>query len=153
MNNEGKGNSAEPKDLPSTSKRLEQDVAGLPAADREDTNPCVPTAIETQATAETTSPPVDTDETRPLSANQVPQTDPVAVHAAVESVDVREHQSLFGERPLPIVEMAPRILRYRTRRGRLAVWSGRYGSSCKRPILSAASYVQPPGRARRYEYA
>jgi hypothetical protein len=124
MNNEERSNSGESKDLPSTGKGSEQDVAESLAADPKDTNPSAPTAIETQTTVEATSPQVDTDETPSLSANQVPQTDPVAVHVAAEPVDVKEYQSLFGERPLPIVEMAPRILRYRTRRDVLLFGAG-----------------------------
>ncbi|WP_433963419.1 molybdopterin-dependent oxidoreductase [Tunturiibacter gelidiferens] len=145
MNNEEKGNSAEPKDLPSTGKGSEQDVAELPAADPEDTNPSVPTAIETQTTVKATSPQVDTDETPSLSANQVPQTDPVAVPAAAEPVDVKEHQSLFGERPLPIVEMAPRILRYRTRRDVLLFGAGAMAAAASARFFLPPATLSHPG--------
>jgi hypothetical protein len=132
MNDEEKGNLGEPKDLPPAGKGSEQNVAELPAADPEDTKPSVPAAIETQASVEATSPQVDT--------NQVPQSDPVAVHAAVEPVDVKEHQSLFGERPLPIVEMAPRILLYRTRRDVLLFGAG---------AMAAAAFFLPPATLSR----
>jgi DMSO/TMAO reductase YedYZ molybdopterin-dependent catalytic subunit len=86
---------------------------------------------------------VDTDETPSLSANQVPQIDPVAVHAAAEPVDVKEHQSLFGERPLPIVEMAPRMLRYRTRRDVLLFGAGAMAAA------AGARFFLPPATLSR----
>jgi hypothetical protein len=39
-----------------------------------------------------------------------------ASSVAVEPVFVKKHQSFFEEQPLPVIEMAPRVLRYRTRR-------------------------------------
>ena len=41
MNNEEKGNSVEPEDLPSAGKGSEQDVAELPETGPEDTSPAV----------------------------------------------------------------------------------------------------------------
>ena len=129
----------------STGKGSEQDVAELPAADPEDTNPSVPTAIETQASVEATSPHVDTDETPSLSANQVPQTDLVALPAAAKPVDLKEHQSLFGERPLPIVEMAPRILRYRTRRDVLLFGAGAMAAAASARFFLPPATLSRPG--------
>jgi DMSO/TMAO reductase YedYZ molybdopterin-dependent catalytic subunit len=42
----------------------------------------------------------------------------------VEPVFVKEHQSFFEEQPLPVTEMAPQVLRYRTRRDLLAFGAG-----------------------------
>src|SRR6202140_1281927 len=41
-----------------------------------------------------------------------------------EPVFVKKHQSFFEEQPLPVIEMAPRALRYRTRREVLAFGIG-----------------------------
>jgi DMSO/TMAO reductase YedYZ molybdopterin-dependent catalytic subunit len=42
----------------------------------------------------------------------------------VKAVLVKKQQSIFGEQPLPIVEIAPRVLRYRTRRDLLFFGAG-----------------------------
>ena len=41
-----------------------------------------------------------------------------------EPVFVKKHHSFFEEQPLPVIEMAPRVLRYRTRREVLAFGVG-----------------------------
>jgi DMSO/TMAO reductase YedYZ molybdopterin-dependent catalytic subunit len=46
------------------------------------------------------------------------------VESEVKSVSVKKPQSFFGERPLPAVEMAPRILRYQSRRDFLVFGAG-----------------------------
>jgi DMSO/TMAO reductase YedYZ molybdopterin-dependent catalytic subunit len=43
---------------------------------------------------------------------------------AEKSVSVKKQLSFFGEQPLPIIEMAPRVLRYRTRRDLLLLGAG-----------------------------
>src|SRR5229473_6528969 len=47
-----------------------------------------------------------------------------APSVAVESVSVEKRQGLFEERPLPVIEIAPRVLRYRTRRDFLLLGTG-----------------------------
>src|SRR5580698_6876207 len=42
----------------------------------------------------------------------------------VKTVFVKKQKSIFGEQPLPIVEIAPRVLRYRTRRDLLFFGAG-----------------------------
>jgi DMSO/TMAO reductase YedYZ molybdopterin-dependent catalytic subunit len=49
----------------------------------------------------------------PLHGKDIPST---GVESEVNSVSVKKLQSFLGERPLPAVEMAPRILRYQSRR-------------------------------------
>jgi DMSO/TMAO reductase YedYZ molybdopterin-dependent catalytic subunit len=54
----------------------------------------------------------------------VPRTDEVVPPIAVEPVVVKKHQRFFEEQPLPVIEMAPRVLRYRTRRDLLLFGAG-----------------------------
>ena len=58
-----------------------------------------------------TGQPVDPNGTLPSSAESAPQSDVPPL--AVETVFVKKRQSFFAERPLPVIEMAPRVLRYR----------------------------------------
>src|SRR5260370_35130636 len=44
------------------------------------------------------------------------RTNETGASVAVESVSVEKRQGLFEERPLPVNEIDPRVLRYRTRR-------------------------------------
>ena len=46
------------------------------------------------------------------------------VEPEVKSVSVKKPQSFFGERPLPAIEMAPRVLRYQSRRDFLVFGAG-----------------------------
>jgi DMSO/TMAO reductase YedYZ molybdopterin-dependent catalytic subunit len=48
----------------------------------------------------------------------------IAATGPVKAVFVKKQQSIFGEQPLPIVEIAPRVLRYRTRRDLLFFGAG-----------------------------
>jgi hypothetical protein len=69
-----------------------------------------------------TGQPVDPNGTLPSSAKSAPRSDVPPV--AVETVFVKKRQSFFAERPLPVIEMAPRVLRYRTRRDVLLFGGG-----------------------------
>jgi len=53
------------------------------------------------------------------------RTNETVPSVAVESVSVEKRQGLFEERPLPVIEIAPRVLRYRTRRDFLLFWGWR----------------------------
>src|ERR1700693_1418088 len=49
---------------------------------------------------------------------------PTGAELEVKSVSVKKLQSFFGERPLPEIEMAPRVLRYQSRRDFLVFGAG-----------------------------
>jgi DMSO/TMAO reductase YedYZ molybdopterin-dependent catalytic subunit len=49
---------------------------------------------------------------------------PTGVEPEVKSVSVKKPQSFFGERPLPAIEIAPRVLRYQSRRDFLVLGAG-----------------------------
>jgi DMSO/TMAO reductase YedYZ molybdopterin-dependent catalytic subunit len=123
MNNEEKGNSLEPEDIPSTGTGSKLETTKLPRAGPEDTNPAAPIATETPQAVEAIKQSVDADGSPSLLVDHKPRTDEAASSAA-KSVSVKKPQSFFGEQPLPIIEMAPRVLRYRTRRDLLLFGAG-----------------------------
>jgi DMSO/TMAO reductase YedYZ molybdopterin-dependent catalytic subunit len=62
---------------------------------------------------------------------------------AVESVSVEKRQGLFEERPLPVIEIAPRVLRYRTRRDFLLFGAGAMAA------LAGGGFLLPQDTLRR----
>ena len=117
MNHEEQGNSLEPEDIPSTDIAPKQETAELPEAGPDGTATAAPIAAETSQVA-------DVDESPSLSVEPASQTNEVVSPIAVEPVFVKRPQSFFGERPLPTIELAPRVLRYRTRRDVLLFSAG-----------------------------
>src|SRR5580698_10244997 len=55
----------------------------------------------------------------------------------VNSVSVKKPQSFFGERPLPAIEIAPRVLRYQSRRDFLVFGAGALAA------LAGAGFLLP----------
>ena len=70
----------------------------------------------------------------PLQGEDIPST---GVGSEVKSVSAKKLQSFFGERPLPAVEMAPRILRYQSRRDFLVFGAGALAA------LAGAGFLLP----------
>jgi DMSO/TMAO reductase YedYZ molybdopterin-dependent catalytic subunit len=124
MNNEEKGNSLEREAIPSTTIRSKQEMAALPEAGPEDTNLAAPITTESPQAAEEIEQLTDADGSPSLSGEPAPRTDEVVPPIAVEPVFVKRHQSLLEEQPLPVIEMASRVLRYRTRRDVLLFSAG-----------------------------
>src|SRR5579864_4471905 len=62
---------------------------------------------------------------------------PTGVGPEVKSVSVKKPQSFFGERPLPAIEMAPRVLRYQSRRDFLVFGAGALAA------LAGAGFLLP----------
>jgi DMSO/TMAO reductase YedYZ molybdopterin-dependent catalytic subunit len=60
-----------------------------------------------------------------------------SVEPEVNSVSVKKPQSFFGERPLPAIEIAPRILRYQSRRDFLMFGAGALAA------LTGAGFLLP----------
>jgi DMSO/TMAO reductase YedYZ molybdopterin-dependent catalytic subunit len=58
------------------------------------------------------------------SVDHEPRISETAPSFAVESVSAENRQGLFEEQPPPLIEMAPRVLRYRTRRDFLLFGAG-----------------------------
>jgi hypothetical protein len=55
----------------------------------------------------------------------------------VKSVSLKKPQSFFGERPLPAIEIAPRVLRYQSRRDFLVFGAGALAA------LAGAGFLLP----------
>ena len=124
MSNEEKANSLEPEDIPSTDTGSKLETTKLPEAGPEDTNPAAPVAAETPQAVEATEQSADADGSPSLSVDDEPRPDEAASSVAEKSASVKKPQSFFEEQPLPIIEMAPRVLRYRTRRDLLLFSAG-----------------------------
>jgi DMSO/TMAO reductase YedYZ molybdopterin-dependent catalytic subunit len=106
-----------PADDATSSVAAKQEMAELAEAGPEDTNASVAIAPGTPQAVEAIEQPVDADGSPSSSVEPGSRTDEVVVPpVAMEPVFVKKHQSFFGERPLPVIKIAPRVLRYRTRR-------------------------------------
>ena len=77
------------------------------------------------------------------SVDHEPRTNETAPSVAVESVSVEKLQGLFGEQPPPVIEMAPRVLRYRTRRDFLLFGAGAMAA------LAGGGFLLPQDTLRR----
>jgi DMSO/TMAO reductase YedYZ molybdopterin-dependent catalytic subunit len=123
MNHKEKGDdSLQPKDMPSTGIGPKQEMTELPEAGPEDAKPSVD--IEKREAAEAIEQQGDADGSPSLSVDHEPRTDEAASSVAAKSVVVKKPQSLLGERPLPAIKMAPRVLRYQDRRDFLLFGAG-----------------------------
>jgi DMSO/TMAO reductase YedYZ molybdopterin-dependent catalytic subunit len=71
------------------------------------------------------------------------RTNETVPSVAVESVSVEKRQGLFEERPLPVIEIAPRVLRYRTRRDFLLFGAGAIAT------LAGSGFLLPQDTLRR----
>jgi len=69
-----------------------------------------------------------------LKPKDMPST---GMEPEVKSVSVKKPQGFFGERPLPVIEMAPRVLRYQSRRAFLVFGSGALAA------LAGAGFLLP----------
>jgi DMSO/TMAO reductase YedYZ molybdopterin-dependent catalytic subunit len=116
MNSEEKGNSLEPEDIPSMGTGSKLETTRLPAAGPEDTYPAAPIATETLRAVEAIEQQLDADGSPSLSGGNEPRTEEAASFVDAKSVSVKKPRNFFEEQPLPVIEMDPRVLRYRTRR-------------------------------------
>ena len=111
-------------DKAASSVAAKQETAKLPEAGPEDANPSVPVAIEKPDAVEEIEQQVDADGLPSSSVELAPGTDEVVPPIAVKPVFVKKRHSFFEEQPLPLIEMAPLNMRYRTRREVLAFGIG-----------------------------
>src|SRR5450432_151864 len=72
-----------------------------------------------------------------------PRPNEAAPSVGVESVSVEKRQGLFEERPLPVDEIAPQVLRYRTRRDFLLFGAGAVAA------LAGGGFLLPQDTLRR----
>src|SRR5882724_4937663 len=76
-------------------------------------------------------------------ADHEPRTNEAAPSVAVESVSAEKRLGLFEERPLPVDEIPPRVLRYRTRRDFLFFGAGALAA------LAGGGFLLPQDTLRR----
>jgi DMSO/TMAO reductase YedYZ molybdopterin-dependent catalytic subunit len=142
MNNEEKSNSLEPEDISPTRTVSKQEMAAVPEAGSENANPSVPIAIEKLESVVIEQ--QDAPDGSPSSSVELaPRTDEVVPPRAVKPVLVKKRRSLFEEQALPVVAMAPRIMRYRTRREVLAFGIGTAA------VATGAGYLLPQNTLSR----
>jgi DMSO/TMAO reductase YedYZ molybdopterin-dependent catalytic subunit len=163
MNNEEKSNPLKPEDAPATGIGSRQEMAALPDALREvaesrtdetaatakheiaESSKATPEDAKSSDTAATEAPvvieatalQVDADASRSPSVGPALRTKEMVPPAPVKSVLVNGHHSFFEEQPLPVIEMAPRVMRYRTRRDVLAFGIGAAAA------ITGAGYLLP----------
>ena len=113
-------------DEAASSVAAKQEIAEFPEAGPEDASASVPIAIEieTAEAVEAIEQQVGADGSPSLSVDHETRRDEAVSSVAVKSVSVKKPQSFFGERPLPAIEMVPRVLRYRSRRDFLVFGAG-----------------------------
>src|ERR1700678_2055909 len=131
MNNDEKSNSLESEDISSEGAGSKLETTNLPEAGPEARIP--PIATETPRVVEAIEQPVDADESPSSSLEPVPRTDEMVPPIAVGPVLVKKNPSFFEEQPLPFIEMAPRVLRNRTRRDGIGAAAAIAGAGCLLP--------------------
>ena len=113
---ENSDDSLQPIDKPSTGIEPKQETPESPKAGLEDANTPVSIGTEKPEVVEAIKQQVDADGSPSPSVGHEPRTHNAASSVAVKSVPVKKPQSFFGERPRLAIEMAPRDLRYQSRR-------------------------------------
>jgi DMSO/TMAO reductase YedYZ molybdopterin-dependent catalytic subunit len=98
-------------------------------------SPFIPKAIEKSKTVEVMELPADAEGPPPLSTDHEPRMAEAASSAVVTSVSEEEPQGFFAEQPLPIIEAAPWVLRYRTRRDLLLFGAGAVAAAAGAGLL------------------
>ena len=135
--------SLQPKDGPLTGVEPKQETPESPKAGPEGATPSAPKAIEKPKAGGAAEQRVDADGCPSSSGDHKPRTDEAASSVAAKSVSVKEPQSFLGERPLSAVEIAPRVLRYWSRRDFLLFGTGALAA------LAAAAFLLPQDTLNR----
>src|ERR1700722_17193904 len=110
MSNDERRGSLKPGDAPSTDAASKPETTKLPEASSEVASPAAPVAIEKPETVGATEKKVDPNKSASSLQGAAPQADNLVPLVLVEPVVVKKRQSFFDERPLPVIEMAPRLL-------------------------------------------
>jgi DMSO/TMAO reductase YedYZ molybdopterin-dependent catalytic subunit len=143
MNSEEKRDSLEPEDVPSTNAVSKQEMAALPEAGPENASPPAPIAAEKPKGVEARVQQDAPDGSPPSSTEPTPRADEVIPPITVKTVLVGKPRKFFEEQALPVVEMAPRTVHYRTRRDVLAFGIGAVA------VAAGAGYLLPQNTLSR----
>jgi DMSO/TMAO reductase YedYZ molybdopterin-dependent catalytic subunit len=120
MSNEKKGDSPKPEEIPSADAASKPGTTKLPERSSEEGNPGLPLALEKPESVGAEEQRAAADKSPAPSPEIPPQTDKVAPLV----VFTKKRQNFVEERPPNVIEMVPRVLRYRTRRDVLAFGIG-----------------------------
>jgi len=140
MNHKENGDdSVQPKDKPSAGIGPKPEIAKSAAGSPEGVNPSAHGAIENEKSdaVEAKEQSADADRSASPLVDRKPQTDHPAASVAPKSVSVKKPQNFFAERILPAIEMAPRVLRYQSRRDFLVFGAGALAA------LAGAGFLLP----------
>ena len=118
-----------------SSVAAKQEIAELPEAGPE--RPPVPVAGQMPETVRAMAQQADADGSPSSSVGHEPRTDESASSVVVRPVSVKKPHSFFAEQPLPPIEMAPRVLRYQSRRDFLVFGAGALAA------LAGAGFLLP----------
>jgi len=116
--------SLQPKDKPSTAVEPKRETPESPKVGPEGWALSVPMELEKPMAGGTVEHRGDADGSPSSLGAHKPGTDEANPRVAAKSVSAKKPQSFFGERPLPAIEMAPRVMRYRSRRDFLLFGAG-----------------------------
>ena len=114
-----------------------QEMAELPKVTPGDAKASDPAAAEKPVVIEATDLQVDADKSATSSVAPAPRTKEMVPPPPVKPVLASGHHSFFEEKPFPIIEMVPRIMRYRTRRDVLVFGIGAAA------VITGAGYLLP----------
>ena len=120
-----------------------QEMAELPGGCIEVADPSAAMAIEKSEAVEAIEQQGEANGTLPSSIKPGPRAGEEASPIAVEPVFAKKSQSFFEEQHLPLIEMGPRVLRYRTRREMLMFGIGAAAAA------ATAGFVLPPSTLSR----
>jgi DMSO/TMAO reductase YedYZ molybdopterin-dependent catalytic subunit len=124
MNTEEKADSLKPEDTSLTDSGAKLETTKLPEASPEASNLCAPIATETSCAVEAIAQPGNADGSPSSSLDPASRTNEALPPIAVKPDPVRKQRHFFEEQALPVIELAPHIMRYRTRREVLAFGIG-----------------------------
>jgi hypothetical protein len=127
----------QPRTDEAPSVAAKQKTVESPEAGPKDARPSVQIAIAKPEGVEATEQQVDAARSPSSPVDHEPQTDEAASSVAAKSVSVKKPQSFFGEQLLPAIEMAPRVLRYQSRRDFLVSGAGAVAA------LAGAGFLLP----------
>ena len=128
---------------------VKQEMAASPEAGREEGHRSVPTSIEKPEAVEAAEQHVDVDGSSSSSIEPTPRTEEEVPPIAVKPLLVKKHPSFFAEQSPAVIEMAPRIMRYRTRRELLAFGIGAMATAASAGFLLPKATLSRLG-VRRY---
>ena len=120
-----------------TAAAAKQEIIELPKATPGDAKSSDSTATETPVVIEATELHVDTVASSAPSTGPAPRAKETASAAPLTPVRVNGHRGFFEEYPLPLIDTAPSVMRYRTRRDVLAFGIGAAAA------IAGAGYLLP----------